>query len=79
MQDLPRALDFAGARAGSGARGRLFGDPLGAQVVGDARGTVLARKLARPRLGVALVGELLLLLELVEQALERRSRFGSWR
>jgi hypothetical protein len=54
-QDLARALDFAGARAGSGARGRLFGDPLGAQVVRDARGAVLAPKLARPRLGIPLI------------------------
>jgi len=42
----------------------------------DARRAVLARQLVRARLGVTLVGELLLLRELVEQPLERLGRFG---
>jgi hypothetical protein len=42
----------------------------------DARRAVLARELMRTRLGIALVGELLLPLQLVQQALERFARLG---
>ena len=78
-QDLLRALELPRARLGRGVLRLLLGDALGAQVVDDARGAVLARQLVRARLGVALVRQLLFLRQLVEQALERRGRFGARR
>src|SRR5262249_21365206 len=46
---------------------RLFRQALDLKLVRDARHAVLARELARPRLGVARFGELAALRELVEQ------------
>ena len=78
-QDLAGTLYFVRARARRDAGGRLLGDALRAQVVRDPRCAILARQLVRSRLGVALVRQLLLLRQLVEQALERLARLRARR
>src|SRR3954462_3900336 len=72
-EDGLRAVELAG---GWNTGDHVFGDAFRFQVLANPGNAVLARHPVRAHFGIALVGELLLLLELVQQKKKRLGRFG---